>query len=501
MSGAHAYAYNRSDLMRDPGYDFPYRDADLTFGVGQAYFAESDGEYVWIVDSGSTAHAYHLTDDANTMDDEYGTPDSSRNIDFSFATFGLHIEGNTIWGIPSTEAGGTIEARRLSDGERVANRDISLNNTSNKLRGVWSNGVTFFVVDNTNAKILTYRHVRHNPPATGAPSITGTAQVGETLGVDTTGITDTDGVPTDAQAFTYQWKADGTDISGAAAPNYYPTDDDVGKTITVSVSFTDDASYSEGPLTSAASATVAGSETVKVPWSATVTAGRGSEGGGYGYSLLSGSPTGALSRTTFNFEGNQYTVKQAWDSVGAFSFTLDPPLVRRFTVAPSPAIRRHSTNATLIVVPAGTIYRWDGGSPGWTEGDRAAVALMIVQSAATGAPTITGTAEVGQALTADTSAITDANGVPTDAQDFTYQWVRVDGGTDTDITGATAPPLLPHRVRRGQDLQGQGQLRGPGRIRRGAADQRRQRHGCRQRDQERGLVGHVDRGLQGYGGI
>ena len=186
MSGAHAYAYNRSDLTRDSGKDFPYRDAELTFGAGQAYFAESDGEYVWIADSGSTAHAYHLTDDANTMDDEYGTQDSSRNIDFSFALFGLHIEGNTIWGIPSTEAGGTIEARRLSDGERVANRDISLNNTGNRLRGVWSNGVTFFVVDNTNDKILTYRHVRHNSPATGAPAITGTAQEGQALGVDTT---------------------------------------------------------------------------------------------------------------------------------------------------------------------------------------------------------------------------------------------------------------------------------------------------------------------------
>ena len=34
-----------------------------------------------------------------------------------------------------------------------------------------------------------------------------------------------------------------------------------------------------------------------------------------------------------------------------------------------------------------------------------------------------------------TTALADADGVPTT---FTYQWVRVDGLTETDITGATS---------------------------------------------------------------
>ena len=68
-----------------------------------------------------------------------------------------------------------------------------------------------------------------------------------------------------------------------------------------------------------------------------------------------------------------------------------------------------------------------------------AVALALHNNAATGAPTITGSPHVGQELTADTSTITDANGLPTDLDDFTYQWLRVRSGADTQIPGATNP--------------------------------------------------------------
>ena len=51
-----------------------------------------------------------------------------------------------------------------------------------------------------------------NTPATGAPTITGTAQVGETLAADTTGIADADGL--DSAAFSYQWLANDAEING-----------------------------------------------------------------------------------------------------------------------------------------------------------------------------------------------------------------------------------------------------------------------------------------------
>ena len=53
----------------------------------------------------------------------------------------------------------------------------------------------------------------------------------------------------------------------------------------------------------------------------------------------------------------------------------------------------------------------------------------------TGLPTITGTAEVGETLTADTSGISDANGLSNPG--FTYQWVRSGANPDAEITGAT----------------------------------------------------------------
>ena len=62
---------------------------------------------------------------------------------------------------------------------------------------------------------------------------------------------------------------------------------------------------------------------------------------------------------------------------------------------------------------------------------------------ATGMPDITGTAEVGQTLTAGTSGISDGNG-KSKAENgdvgfaYTYQWVRRVGGTDSNISGATS---------------------------------------------------------------
>ena len=77
-----------------------------------------------------------------------------------------------------------------------------------------------------------------NSEATGAPTISGTAQVGEALTAGTVGIADEDGLE-NAQ-FDYQWIADDTAISGATGSTYTLTDNDEAKTMKVKVSFTDD---------------------------------------------------------------------------------------------------------------------------------------------------------------------------------------------------------------------------------------------------------------------
>ena len=54
---------------------------------------------------------------------------------------------------------------------------------------------------------------------------------------------------------------------------------------------------------------------------------------------------------------------------------------------------------------------------------------------ASGEPVISGTAKVGESLTADTTGIEDGNGL--DRVQFRFQWVSHDGSADTDIANAT----------------------------------------------------------------
>ena len=95
---------------------------------------------------------------------------------------------------------------------------------------------------------------RPNTPATGVPTISGTAQAGQTLTADITGITDADGLTN--VAYSYQWLADDTDIANATSTTYLLTDAEVGKAIKVRVSFADDAGNEE-TLTSEATSAVA----------------------------------------------------------------------------------------------------------------------------------------------------------------------------------------------------------------------------------------------------
>ena len=96
--------------------------------------------------------------------------------------------------------------------------------------------------------------VAANSPAQGTPRIVGTPEVGQTLSVDTTAITDHDGL--DNVTFTYQWLADDTEIAEATGSTYTVTSADLNKAISVRVDFTDDAGNVES-LTSAPTTAVA----------------------------------------------------------------------------------------------------------------------------------------------------------------------------------------------------------------------------------------------------
>ena len=54
---------------------------------------------------------------------------------------------------------------------------------------------------------------------------------------------------------------------------------------------------------------------------------------------------------------------------------------------------------------------------------------------ATGAPGVSGTPRAGETLTASTSGISDEDGLT--GATYSYQWIRIEDGTDTEIPGAT----------------------------------------------------------------
>ncbi len=258
-------------------------------------------------------------------------------------------------------------------------------------------------------------------PATGAPTINGTARVGESLTASTSDIADADGLAN--ASFTYQWLADDVDISGATDSSYTVVTADAGKVIKVTVSFTDDAGNEES-VTSAATAVVTQppltASTHDVPEShdgatAFIFELRFSEepGGGFSATTLRDQALTVVGGTVTNVRQLGTGKRLRWE------ITLQPSGNEEVTVILLP---------TIDCAAQGAICTGDGR--GLSVG-QAILVLGPPNSGATGAPTINGTVQVGEILTASTSDISDADGVANAS--FTYQWLA----DDTEISGAT----------------------------------------------------------------
>ena len=260
-----------------------------------------------------------------------------------------------------------------------------------------------------------------NTAATGAPTITGTAQVGETLTASTTGIADANGLTT--PGYTYQWiRVNGTeaDIAGENSSTYILVDADLGKTIKVKVSFTDDASNSE-TLTSAATAAVAAAANTLATGAPTITGTAQ-----VGQTLTAGTTAimdaDGLTSPTYTYQWIRVDGTDEEDISGENSSTyilVDADLGT--TVKVTVSFTDDASNSETL-----------------TSAATAAVAAAA-NTAATGAPTITGTAQVGETLTASTTGIADANGLTTPG--YTYQWIRVNG-TEADIAGENSSTYI-----------------------------------------------------------
>ena len=256
-----------------------------------------------------------------------------------------------------------------------------------------------------------------NTPATGGPGITGTVGAGETLTATTDLIEDEDGLT--GATFTYQWLVDGAEINGATDSTYIVIAADEGKPIEVRVAFTDDAgnpeSLTSNPFLSAPPLIIRDVPVIASNTTATgapTITGTVRVGETLTVNTTDISDSDGLNNVTFTYQwlADDTDITDATGSTHALaeadegktikvrvSFTDDAGNEETLTSQPTSAVAARPNNAT------------------------------------TGAPTISGTAQVGQMLTASTSGISDSDGL-TNAT-FAYQWLT---SGDAEIDGATS---------------------------------------------------------------
>ena len=236
------------------------------------------------------------------------------------------------------------------------------------------------------------------PANSTVPTISGTAQVGQTLTATTGTWTNN---PT---SFTYQWNRAGTAISGATGSSYVPVTADIGNMLTVSVTAANTGGSSPR-VTSAPTGAVINI----IPANSTVPTISGTAQVGQ-----------TLTATTGTWTNNPTAFIYQWASAGA--------AISGATASSYIPVTADIGNTLAVYVTAANT---GGSSPPVTSAPTGAVINIIPANSTV--PTISGTAQVGQTLTATTGTWTNN---PTS---FTYQWNRA----GTAISGATASSYVP----------------------------------------------------------
>ncbi len=204
----------------------------------------------------------------NRYDAEVPTDTESITLESTVLTgyFTVFVK-NPIWGVISGCWGGPLQGTCNYSYGNGTTTGIVLNDADDDTNGFQINlgrgenrlgiGINTGNVNNGAGHLYYLTVTVQNSSATGAPTISGTAQVGQTLTADTSEISDADGL--DNVSYSYQWLSSrDTEIDGATSSTYTLQSSDNGKVIKVRVSFTDDAGYEESLTSEGTTAVVMG---------------------------------------------------------------------------------------------------------------------------------------------------------------------------------------------------------------------------------------------------
>ena len=295
--------------------------------------------------------------------------------------------------------------------------------------------------DTRDITILDDETTTTNNDATGAPAITGTPQVGQTLTAGMGDIDDDDGLPstTFPDGYSFQWvkvATGGAETNvGANSITYSPLAADEGSTIRVDVSFTDGAGNAEtvssvpvGPVVAAAEDCVV--DRPNNDWCATMTVEV--VGGPFATAGYDAGNNGALDNATIDYGSKSFTVAKLSTSTAPPEFDIDAVII--------------TFQNAVEFLPLGTVfnfggteftadidselstvgeYEWDlPANFGWIDGQKVTVSANLAPAPESG--TVDGTTLVlTHAEDLDTSS-TPAAGSYT---------VKLDGGTGPVVSG------------------------------------------------------------------
>ena len=261
-----------------------------------------------------------------------------------------------------------------------------------------------------------------NAQKTGLLTISGTLQVGETVSADFSNLTDDDGVDYAASTAYYSWSREGGGLSFLARgnPSYVIASADEGKKLRVNVEFFDDNGNKEY---------------LRSPWTEPVGPRAPSNSAPTGLPTITGTP-----QVDQTLTANTSSIDDG-DGLDGVSYRYQ--WIRSDNGADTNIVGKTDSTYTLVYADQGRTIKVkvsfadDADNDETLTSEATEVVTAAPNRAATGEPTISGTPQVDQTLTAATSDIADEDGV--DGVSYNYQWMA----DDVNIDGASASTYVP----------------------------------------------------------